>query len=316
MTTDPFGELSDTPPPAPPTPTPAPPPTPADTQLARLHSHEIAIQRVEALATLTIEADGEKTVDAARKAAKAVRCEIETCRKALNSDALDWQRRVNDLAKRLTARVQPVELAMESQLDRVKAEKAAAIRRQQTELNDARLQQLRALHGEWGVAEMRAIAPLALVGHTPESWSHILDTVLPQRKREQEIQARQRAAAEAERDRLRQEALECERVQQAARDREIAERAAERQRIAEQAMEDRRRKEQEWEALETARLESPTCQNQMLWLSQLDAMILQHRFSGPPIGTDDQLGQIQDLTMRYLQTIRSVLHLYRRPFPG
>lgn len=312
-TADPFApDPTDSPKPA--TPAPA-----ADTQLARLQAHEIAIQRVEALAGTTIESDGEKQVDAVRKSAKAVRCEIENCRKALNADALDWQRRVNDLAKRLTTRVSPVEDKMQQQLDRVAKEKADKIRQAQAQLHNERFQELQARHGEWGVNELRATSPLTLVGYSPEAWAALLDT-LDTRRREQEIAARKRAEAEAQAAKQREEAQRIAREEQAKRAEAMriqAEQEAQAREVAKQrAFEERRRKEQQWDAAEEQRLEGSTCQDRMRWLIQLQALYEQHRRSGPPIGTDDQMREIDKLTDTYLQTLKLTLLLYRRPFPG
>lgn len=294
------------------------PAAPADTQLARLHTHEAAIQRVESLANTTIEADGEKQVDAVRKSAKAVRCEIENCRKALNADALDWQRRVNDLAKRLTARVSPVEDAMQGQLDRVAREKADKIRQAQAQLHSERFAELQARHGEWGVSELRASSPLTLVGYTPESWAALLDT-LETRRKEQEIAARKRAEAEAEAAKQREAAQAAAREEQAKRAEamrlQMEQESQARQAAGVRAFEERQRKEQEWAAAETARLDTPEAQNQIRWLMQLQLLIEQHRRSGPPVGTADQMREIDAVTDRYLMTVRTVLELYRRPFP-
>lgn len=315
-TADPFApDATDaTDPPKPATPAPA-----ADTQLARLQAHEAAIQRVEALAGTTIESDGEKQVDAVRKSAKAVRCEIENYRKLLNADALDWQRRVNDLAKRLTARVSPVEDAMQQQLDRVAREKADKIRQAQAQLHSERFAELQARHGDWGVNELRATSPLTLVSYSAESWAALLDT-LDTRRKEQEIAARKRAEAEAEAAKQREAAQAIAREEQAKRlqamrlqsEQEAQVREAAKQR----AFVERQRRVSEWEAAEEQRLEGSTCQDQMRWLIQLQALYEHHRRSGPPIGTDDQMQEIDKLTDTYLQTLKLTLLLYRRPFPG
>lgn len=317
-TADPFAPDATDPinPPRPPMPVPAPA---TDTQLARLHTHEAAIQRVEALAGTTIEADGEKAVDAVRKSAKAVRCEIENCRKALNADALDWQRRVNDLAKRLTARVSPVEDAMQQQLDRVAREKADKIRQAQAQLHNERFAELQARHGEWGVNELRATSPLTLVGYSPEAWAALLDT-LDTRRREQEIAARKRAEAESQAAKQREEAQRIAREEQAKRAEvmrlQSEQEAQAREAAKQRAFEERQRREREWEAAEEQRLNGTTCQNGMRWLTQLGALYEQHRLSAPPIGTEKQMQEIDELTKIYLQMLRLALNLYRNPFPG
>lgn len=307
--------------------TPAEPP--ADTQLAKLHVHEVVIQRVEALATLTIEADGEKTVEAARKSAKGVRCEIENCRKALNADALDWQRRVNDLAKRLTARVEPVERLMERQLQEEKDRKAAEIRRQQNELHAGRLAQLHKQHGEWGVRRLRANTPLSLVGYTPEGWDNMLDVMLPQWKREQELAAKQRAAAEAAAEKLRQEQAERQRVAREAL--EARERDAhyerERQRVAEMArrddeariareqskalVEQRRR---EHEAAEDARMQSAEHAANLAYCSFIAAKLHEGYLECPPHFSKTARNEIHVTFQQTIARLREILELDRRPF--
>lgn len=311
QTSDPFAGIDSVPPAA----TPA---AAADTQLAKLHTHEIAIQRVEALAGTTIEVDGEKAVDAVRKSAKAVRCEIDNCRKSLNTDALDWQRRVNDLAKRLTARVSPIEDAMQAQLDRVAKEKADKIRQAQAAVHAERLQQLQARHGEWGVSELRATTPLSLVGYTPESWAALLDT-LETRKREQEIAARKRAEAEAIAAKNREEAQRIAREEQAKRAEEMRlqseQEAQAREQAKQRAFEERQRKEQEWEAAEEQRLASSECQQKMQWVAQLTALIDDHMRKGAPAGNAAQMREIEDITNRYLISMSGVLEIYRKQCP-
>ena len=88
-----------------------------------------------------------------------------------------------------------------------------------------------------------------------------------------------------------------------------------REQAKQRAFEDRQRREQEWAAAETARLDAPEAQNQIRWLMQLQSLIEQHAHSGPPVGTADQMVEIDAVTDRYLMTIRTVLELYRKPFP-
>lgn len=295
-------------------PKPAIPSAPADTQLARLHTHEAAIQRVESLAGTTIEADGEKTVDAVRKSAKAVRCEIDNCRKALNADALDWQRRVNDLAKRLTARVQPVEDAMQAQLDRAAKEKADRIRQAQAQLHSERFAELQNRHGEWGVNELRATSPLTLVGYSPEAWSALLDT-LDTRRKEQEIAARKRAEAEAEAAKQREEAQRIAREEQQKRAEAMRLQAEERERIRQEQEQrlqaDREQRRQQWEEAETARLEGAQQANFRQWYGHILSSFL-----WPAETTPEQRKQLNAATDRLAAEFRRILEIERRPFPG
>ena len=311
QTSDPFAGID-------PAPAAATPAAAADTQLAKLHTHEIAIQRVEALAGTTIEADGEKAVDAVRKSAKAVRCEIDSCRKSLNADALDWQRRVNDLAKRLTARVSPIEDAMQAQLDRVAKEKADRIRQAQAAVHAERLQQLQARHGEWGVSELRATTPLSLVGYTPESWAALLDT-LDTRRKEQEIAARKRAEAEAIAAKNREEAQRIAREEQAKRAEEMRLRmeaeAQAREEARKQAHADRQRREHEWAASEEQRIATPQIVARADWFRQLSQMINDHIENGKPIiSVDvDSMMEMRQMENQYLLVVRRILELDARP---
>jgi hypothetical protein len=77
--------------------------------------------------------DGLKVVNAARKVVKGYRIDVDKRRKELNADALEYQRRINGEAKRITALLEPIEnhLANEEkkiddEIERIKLEKEQA----------------------------------------------------------------------------------------------------------------------------------------------------------------------------------------------
>jgi hypothetical protein len=76
--------------------------------------------------------EGLKAVNAARKIVKGYRIDVDKRRKELNADALEYQRRINGEAKRITALLEPIETHLaneekkiEDELERIKREKEA-----------------------------------------------------------------------------------------------------------------------------------------------------------------------------------------------
>ena len=100
-----------------------------ETGLTKLRAHDAAIAAVLPAMEYTQETPT-KAIDKARREAKAIRCEVENIRKALKADALAWGRKVDDTAKEVTARIEPVEQHCERLLEQQKraAEAAAAAR--------------------------------------------------------------------------------------------------------------------------------------------------------------------------------------------
>ncbi len=77
--------------------------------------------------------DGIKAIKEARSVVKRHRIDIDKRRKELNADALEYQRRINGEAKRITDLLEPIEAHLEAQekkvddeLDRIKREKEEA----------------------------------------------------------------------------------------------------------------------------------------------------------------------------------------------
>ena len=82
--------------------------------------------------------DGAKAVDAARRAVKAKRCEVERRRKELKADALEWGRAVDAEAKRITGLLEPIEQHLEEEETRIELEKARIAAEEQARVNARR----------------------------------------------------------------------------------------------------------------------------------------------------------------------------------
>lgn len=107
--------------------------SPYETRVAALvaETKDLTIQGVE-------DKEGLKAAHEARMELKAVRVEIDKTRKEMIAPALDWQRKVNDLAKDLTNQIQPIEKRLQDEEDKIKAEK----KRLKEEQERARLRKL------------------------------------------------------------------------------------------------------------------------------------------------------------------------------
>jgi len=120
-----------------------------DNKLSPITKFESAINKMKAeYSGLTIfgqeDKEGFLKVSNARKAAKSLRVEVEHRRKALNEDALKWQRTVNEKAKEITAKIEEIEKPLQKLEDEYLAEKerikeeAARLLRERTQ-NRARV---------------------------------------------------------------------------------------------------------------------------------------------------------------------------------
>lgn len=94
---------------------------------------ELATQYMPLIVKGIDDKDGLKIVNAARKVVKGYRIDVDKRRKELNTDALAFQRRINEEAKRITALLEPIEnhLAAEEkkiddEIERIKLEKERA----------------------------------------------------------------------------------------------------------------------------------------------------------------------------------------------
>ena len=100
--------------------------------------------------------DGFKAVRSARLIVKAHRCNVERLRKELKADALEWGRRVDAEAKRITALLEPIESHLEAEESRIEAEKET-IRLAEEERKEAeRIEKVRQI--------MSRVAAMANVG--------------------------------------------------------------------------------------------------------------------------------------------------------
>ena len=189
-------------------------------------------------------------VSEARKDVKARRVKVEHARKALNEDALTYQRLVNAEAKRITAMLEPIETYLEQQEDaynaakeRIKAEAEAA---RKAKLQ-ARVDAIQAVRGAVPLAVLEAL--------TDEQFAAELSKATEAdnaRKAQEEAAAKAEADRQAEAERLRKE----QEAQLAAERAKLeAERKAqeELQRIEREKIEAERRKADEEAAAERAK---------------------------------------------------------------
>lgn len=198
-------------------------------------------------------------VHEARMELKGFRVKIEKDRKQLTADAVEWQRKVNAEAKRLTALIEPTERELEAEEDRIDAEKA----RIAAEEEAARRKVL-----DDRMAALAAVGCQAVPSEIEDMGEHEFADVLKvateahQEKLEAErvaaaergrVAAEEEAARKAEQERQAAERAETERAQKAERERLAVERAElERQQAAQRAESEKLAKERE--AFEAERL--------------------------------------------------------------
>lgn len=193
--------------------------------------------------------DGLQEVHAARMVVKAHRVEIEKTRKALKAGALEYGRRVDAEAKRLTGLLEPIEEHLQAEEDRI-AEAKAAIKAEEERKRKAKLDER--------VAALAAVGYQAQVSVVEAMTDDDFEAELAHRQlqheerqaREAEERARREAEEAAERERIERERAELARLreeQRAAEEKAAAERRAEEQRLAKEraALEAERRKVEE-----------------------------------------------------------------------
>lgn len=178
------------------------------TKIAIISQTETAIAELrENYMALTIagpeDRKGFLAVSEARKDVKARRVKVEHGRKALNEDALAYQRLVNAEAKRITAMLEPIETYLEQQEDGYEAAREA-IKRQAEEARKAKLQAR-----VDAVLAVRHQVPLAVLESlTDEQFAAELACWKKQddeRKEKEAADAKAEAERKAEADRLRKE---------------------------------------------------------------------------------------------------------------
>jgi hypothetical protein len=179
-----------------------------NTGLTKLRAHDVAIAAVVVGLDYTVTTDS-KTIDRTRKEAKAIRCQIENIRQVLKADALRWGKLVDQTAKEVTARVEPVETHCQNLLaeqERIKAAEALlAEQNRQNALKAERLQQIAYLDlAPEVMVEAKKYGYLSdstLMRFTPEEWQNVIDAFYAL-ARQLKQQAEDRARLEAERAEL------------------------------------------------------------------------------------------------------------------
>lgn len=172
---------------------------------------------------------GLAAVHEARMVLKGFRVEIEKTRKDLKADALEYGRKVDSEAKRLTAIVEPTERALEAQEARIDAEKAR-IKAEAESVRKSRLDDRVASFAAYGCQ----VAPSAVEALTDEECEQQIVIAhgeymerLERERAAAEEKARQ-ATAEAEARRVETERLA---AQRADLDRQAAAQRAEREKL-------------------------------------------------------------------------------------
>lgn len=223
-----------------------------ETGLVKLHAHDAAIAAVLPAMEYTTETPG-KTIDKARKEAKSIRCEIENIRKALKADALEWGRKVDQTAKEVTARIEPVEQHCERLLEQQKrAAEAAAAAREAARLDalqQEREEQVQSLQlSERGrIIALQLASVAAMRQQSIEQWA---DTMQRLERIDAEL-----AAADAEQ--ARRDAERAEHERRMAEERAELERQQQEQRELQQRMDaERAELERQRQAMEAERLEA------------------------------------------------------------
>lgn len=186
-------------------------------------------------------------VHKARMVVREARVQVEKTRKALKADALEWGRRVDAEAKRITALLEPIEKHLEAEEDKPAAEKRR-LEALEEERRVARLRRRMELLRDAG----SPLLPQDVANVSDEDFEATLQRALEAKAQREAEEAERRAEQERhlaeERKRLEQERAEQERVRaareaeeavrrkeaQEALERERAALAAEQARIAEE----------------------------------------------------------------------------------
>ena len=216
-----------------------------ETGLTQLRAHDAAIAAVLPAMEYTEQTPG-KQIDKARKDAKAIRCEVENIRKALKADALAWGRKVDDTAREVTARIEPVEHHCERLLE---AQKKAAEAARLDALQQERERQVQSLQlsERGGIIALQLASVAAMRQQSIEQWA---DTM----QRLEHIDA-ELAAADAEQ--ARRDAERAEHERRMAEERAELERQQQEQRELQQRMDaERAELERQRQAMEAERLEA------------------------------------------------------------
>lgn len=231
--------------------------------LAKLQEVDQVIAKITPYMELTIsgveDREGLKAVHDARMEVKQIRINVEKSRKELKASALEFGRRVDAEAKRVTSLITPIEKHLEDQEFAIEAEKerikTAKLEAERAALNE-RLEKL---------AQVGAtINPLEVQSMSDETFASVLaertalfETEIAKKLSEQQAREAEEARIAAERAKMEAERAELERMraehEAAAKAQREAQERAERGRLARIAAEERER-EQIARAAEEARL--------------------------------------------------------------
>lgn len=184
------------------------------------------------------DAESEKAVRKARSEVKRVRVAVEKRRKELKADALEWGRKVDGEAKRITALLTEVEQPLIDEIKRVEDEREAAERAKiEAELEAKRKAERERIEAEQKAERERVEAERAemeaerqRIAKERAEWAAARKAEAEARAAEQARieaeQAAQRAELEAERQKLEAQRQEQERIERERLEREQAEREA------------------------------------------------------------------------------------------
>jgi chromosome segregation ATPase len=137
--------------------------------------------------------DGYRDVHKARMVVKGYRVEVEKTRKLLKSDALEYGRKVDAEAKRLTALLAPIEDRLseeETRIDNEKREIAAAAEKARRDALDDRVRKANAVGMEASVSELEAMSE--------EDFGLALQAAKVLAEEKAKLEAQERAQREAE----------------------------------------------------------------------------------------------------------------------
>lgn len=235
-------------------------------------SDEKIIEIREAVVGLTPDTkEGYERIVKAIAGCRTLRVNVEKCRKDLNADSLEWSRRVNAEAKRLTSMLEEIEVPLKTMKQAVDEEKE----RKKREAEEAARRKVEERVNALAKVNAPFLNPLAIGSWSDEQFESELAKATANYeeacKKAAEEAARKEAeeAAKVEEMRIERERLAAERAeleklraeQEAAakieRERIEAEQAAERQRIAEERakIEEAQRVERERAEAERAKIE-------------------------------------------------------------
>lgn len=183
-----------------------------ESRVAKLTAQDAAIDKLQQkYGELTVSSpqdmEGMKTVHGARMVVRTLRVALEKTRKDLKQDALDFGRMVDAEAKRLFAKIEPLESHLKAQEDIV-LEEQARVEREAQEVKDAeareRMAQLSAVGDHRSMNEVSIFTPERFAAELEKS-SFVFNE-----KRRQEDE--ERARIQKERDEMEAQRQELERV--------------------------------------------------------------------------------------------------------